>query len=450
MSNYDQMIGVLEGRYSSLESANTSADLTIVHSDDPMPTYCHSTIFLAGPSCRFEEGMVIEESWRHRAIEILRKSGYTGHVFVPIPKKFFEGIGTTVLETLEHYDEQIKWEDQALARADVIVFYLERSDKNTGLTTNIEFGRYLESRRMVYGHPFDAVSVRYLDQQVAKRGYQVHLEANEGDDGALTGVIKEAIERIGEGAERKGGECLVPLLYWRTGQFQEWYQNIVSAGNVLAGFVPKTAITLSDSGTKYHNDGQLFGYAAWVKIHVKAEDRYIDNEWIFSRTHASYVVPFYIDPKGKRHFVFIKEFRSPVNNSQGFVYGVPGGTSPDGDIDPIDNAMQELREETGIDIKERSRYKVLGNRQMFAAFSTSKIFAVGVQLTEEEFLAAKESADRGEVHGADPEERCKIVILTEEEYVKQYEFYPVDFTTLGILHLVDHMFEANGTVLPTK
>jgi hypothetical protein len=58
----------------------------------------------------------------------------------------------------------VEWEFAALERADVLLFWVPRDTESLpGFTTNVEFGRYVGSGRMVYGRPEGRPHNRYLD-----------------------------------------------------------------------------------------------------------------------------------------------------------------------------------------------------------------------------------------------------------------------------------------------
>lgn len=421
--------------------------MQLVFADDELPQRVTKTIFLAGPNPRYKDGDAIQQTWRHEALKLLEEYEFDGHVFIPLPKGSF--FGETVVGAVSDYDHQVKWEDLAMARADVLLFYVDRRNGLQGLTTNIEFGRYLDSGRMVYGRPNDAENTRYLDEQVRKRKRRVCADMPgvtlpNGLQHSLKQCVYEALDRLREGAFREGPEVLVPLLFWRAPQFQDWYRNL--GNNELRGFEPKAVITFNTSRSIHNNDGFLFGFSAWVNVYITDEQREKSNEWIFSRTYTSYVVPYFVDPKtGEHKYVLVREFRSPANNPQGYVYELPGGSSTDGkDISPYVNAQKEVEEETGIKIDDISRFRFLGNRQTFATFSTNKIFATAVELTPAEFQQVQHAVQQGTVFGENDEERIKLFIVTESDLVDDYDSFPVDYTTLGIIHLAKHLQPIHG------
>jgi hypothetical protein len=139
--------------------------MQLVFADDVLPQQVRKTIFLAGPNPRYKDGDAIQTTWRHNAIEYLEHRGFDGHVFIPLPKGSF--FGDYVVGAVSDYDHQIKWEDEAMARADVILFYVPRSNELQGLTTNIEFGRYLDSGRIFQRSYYEIIELAYRRNKAA-------------------------------------------------------------------------------------------------------------------------------------------------------------------------------------------------------------------------------------------------------------------------------------------
>lgn len=400
------------------------------HFDDQDGDEITKSIFLAGPTPRSNIGDVMGSTWRHVAIEELRKLGYDGTVYVPIPQEHFE-LGNVLKDEFD-YVHQIEWEQTAMHRADVIFFYVCRTDENPGLTTNLEFGKFIESCRIVYARPHDAPNTRYLDAMAKKYDVDV-FELEHG--------LKHAVERIGEGGLRKGLECKVPLLYWKSEQFQNWYISHCNQGNRLLAFEVKSVIAL-EKQTK------LFGFSAWVSIWIAKEDREKSCEWIFSRTDATYTVPFFTNPDGSRSYVLVRDFRSTSCNKKGYVYELPGGSWEDG-LEPKENAAKELKEETGIDlVNEIDRLKPMGIYQPYAIFAINLILPFGIELTKEEIEFVEKTARSGETLGEDDEEVIKLCIMNERSILDNQEIFPIDLMTLGLIRLSDTHFPRKNPVLP--
>ncbi|HVI00101.1 MAG TPA: nucleoside 2-deoxyribosyltransferase domain-containing protein, partial [Enhygromyxa sp.] len=100
--------------------------MQVVYARQPFPAAFTRAIFLAGPTPRSSD----VPSWRPRALELLAERGYDGAVFVPE-----DADGNARFD----YTDQIDWESEGLALADVIVFWIPRDlDTLPGFTTNVE------------------------------------------------------------------------------------------------------------------------------------------------------------------------------------------------------------------------------------------------------------------------------------------------------------------------
>jgi hypothetical protein len=129
--------------------------MNVVFSDQPLDTRPPS-LFLAGPTPRSPE----VPSWRPEALDLLRGCGFGGTVLVPERRDW---------SVKFDYLDQVEWEFAGLERCQVIVFWVPRRLPDLmGFTTNVEFGRYIESSRCVYGRPDGAAHTRYLDWLYAK------------------------------------------------------------------------------------------------------------------------------------------------------------------------------------------------------------------------------------------------------------------------------------------
>lgn len=119
------------------------------------------SIFLAGPSPRDAN----DYNWRLEAVECLRRKRFLGAVFIPLPR---DG------NWLPNFNAQVNWEWEYLESADVIAFWIPRDLKSLpGFTTNIEFGLYVKSGKIVLGFPERAPKTRYLHLLAQKHGVMV-------------------------------------------------------------------------------------------------------------------------------------------------------------------------------------------------------------------------------------------------------------------------------------
>lgn len=109
------------------------------------------SIFLAGPTPRGDN----IKSWRREACEILEKMNFDGVVDVP---EYSTG------KAKADYTDQAMWEREALTAASCIAFWIPRELPDMpAFTTNVEFGYWLHSGKVVYGRPDDASKIKYLD-----------------------------------------------------------------------------------------------------------------------------------------------------------------------------------------------------------------------------------------------------------------------------------------------
>lgn len=206
--------------------------MQIVYARQPLPSGFRKSLYLAGPTPRDRS----VPSWRPAALAILTRLGYDGTVFVPEDESWGLRWDTFV--------PQVDWELAAMHRSDQIVFWIprdltlteridagasaERALRMPAFTTNVEFGFWLRDRqRIVLGSPDDAPKNRYLDTVAEPNRFDVVTFRS--FDATLNG----AVNRVGEGAFRTGGECGIPIHVWNAASFQEWYRQQRAAGNYL-------------------------------------------------------------------------------------------------------------------------------------------------------------------------------------------------------------------------
>ena len=64
----------------------------------------------------------------------------------------------------EDYVDQASWEREALINATVIAFWIPRMIPDMpAFTTNVEFGYWIHSGKILYGRPNGASKIKYLD-----------------------------------------------------------------------------------------------------------------------------------------------------------------------------------------------------------------------------------------------------------------------------------------------
>ena len=116
------------------------------------------SIFLAGPTPA-PGSLEKSTSWRHDAVRLLVDEYFDGDILIPEPRN-----GKNTDEWT--YSKQVDWEVKMLAKATVILFWVPRELASLpGFTTNIEFGEWMKSGKIVIGSPDSAVKVRYLQER---------------------------------------------------------------------------------------------------------------------------------------------------------------------------------------------------------------------------------------------------------------------------------------------
>lgn len=135
------------------------------------------SIFLAGPTPRDKNTI----SWRTKACEMLKEQGFDGLVYVPEYSSW---------KPKADYVDQAMWERLALTEATLIVFWIPRHLPDMpAFTTNVEFGYWLHTNKVLYGRPDNAEKIKYLDW-LYKLDYQEEPYNN------LEDLLKEAINKV--------------------------------------------------------------------------------------------------------------------------------------------------------------------------------------------------------------------------------------------------------------
>ncbi len=389
--------------------------LQVVHSPEELPETITSTVFLAGPSPR-KEG---DPNWRPEAIEALRRAGYMGTVLAPVPRNG---------EWPRDYNDQIAWESAHLVCCDVVLMWVPRDlQLLPGFTTNVEFGEWLNSGKLLYGRPEDSPKASYLDARYrtvnSKQKPPFHEPA-----ATLDHLAQMVVQRLGEGAARTAAERLVPLAVWRTPQFQGWYRELTQAGNRLDAARVLWSFYIPQA------NNLLLSYALHVKIWVAAEQRHKENEFILSRPDISAICAFCPDEATHAlldmRIVLIREFRSPGRTADGFVHDLPGGSTFKPGVDPREVAAGELREETGMTLPAE-RFQPLEARQLVAPFSTHKAYLFGVRLTPQELAEAERREREGQIFGvAADTERTQLEVRTLGQILEERL---VDHASVGMI-----------------
>jgi hypothetical protein len=337
--------------------------INLVYYDSETPKYTYNSIFLAGPTLRPDQQHL--HNWRIDAIEYLKKKGYKGIVYIPE----YEGNGKKL-----EYNEIIEWEKDKLDKADAILFYIPRDLKNNvlALTTNIEFGMYLKCGKIFVGAPKDADKTEYIQYKCKENKIDFFDNLNDEIDAILNYFNNYSLEQ----SYRIDAEIYIPLNIWTLDSFQGWYKSQLDVGNELR-FANLDYVFIMPKARK------VFLWILKVHMWVKSENRIKDNEFVLCRNDICSAMLYHLnDNILDTEIVLIKEFRSPVNNSESFVYELPSGSSIKIE-ENIDVIAGEIKEECGIDVdKNRIQYEC--ERQVISTLSAHKNHLYSVELNDDE------------------------------------------------------------------
>jgi len=371
--------------------------LKLVYAKEELPTEVERSIMLCGPTPRDPE----TKSWRPEAVELLKKLDFDGHVFIPEPRDGkFRG----------DYVDQVEWETSALNQADIIIFWVPRNMKSMpALTANIEWGLWADTGKCVLGTPADAEHVRYLQWMASKMKVPNYS--------TLEATLQEAVEKLKDGALRKGGDAQVPIHVWSHPTFQEWLSSQKKVGNHIESARVLWTFRVGKQLEK------VFSWCLHVNVFIKSENRWKTNEYILGRTDVTACVLY----QGEQ-IVLVREFRSPVRNEAGFVYELPGGSSHNVSEDQQSVIAHEVEEETGLKIDPK-RFIKHETRQQMATFAAQVATLFSAELSTEEL--AKLRADAGNVHGVLEETERTYVEVWDLKDIREKQL--VDWVTLGMI-----------------
>lgn len=142
------------------------------------------SIFLAGPTIRIgnKNNTIDLQSWRKEAVDILKSEGFNGSVYIPEWDYNIKPKGWT-------YKGQIDWETNGLNSATIILFWIPRNNTSLpGFTTNVEFGEWYKSGKIVVGSPKDSWKNEYLQFKSKEQNIDWKYD--------LRSLVKEALLKI--------------------------------------------------------------------------------------------------------------------------------------------------------------------------------------------------------------------------------------------------------------
>jgi 8-oxo-dGTP pyrophosphatase MutT (NUDIX family) len=378
--------------------------MTVVYSQEPFPKDEMKSIFLAGPVPRKE----YELSWKNEALEILDSMGYNGVVYIPENRNPEQKEGNFDLQA------QLDWEYTCMCACDAIVFWIPREMRSDfemiGLTTNVEFGRFLNSNKLFCGCPDEAPRMEYL-KLISRDKYEWH--------NTLEDTLKSVVQYLGRGMYREDEEIKIPLHIYKSKQFQNWYKQQLNVGNYLTGFNMEYEFVMPKAK-------QMFLEIFHPSVYIAKEDRVKDNEFVVARTDMSYILAYYKkEDIMDSEIVLCEEFRSPINNNEEMVFELPGGSSLNPNDDVLSTASKELEEETGLKL-DKNRFEQVALKQSAATLCSHKIALFRVELTEEEINSLKKD---NSIHGViEDTERIHLHVMKVSEALDM-----VDWTNTGMI-----------------
>ena len=375
-------------------------EMEVIYSRENFPLSETKSIFLAGPTPRVHK----ELGWRGQALQILEELGYDGIVYVPEERegKFDR----------KNLIAQCEWEYQCMCACDAIVFWIPRLLREDfemiALTTNVEFGRFLDSHKLFCGAPDDARKMDYL-KIISKDKFDWST--------TLEDTLKKCLDYLGEGVYREKVEVKVPKHLYESKQFTQWYESHKKNGNVLVDFHSEYEFVMPKAK-------QLFMTVFKPDVYIAKEERVKNNEFVVARSDMSYICAYY-KSKDKTEILLCEEFRTPAVNEDSMIFELVGGSSLKPTDDELQVASSEFAEETGMSI-DKSRFKKVDIKQSAGTLCSHRITLYAVELTEEEINHFKNDT---EVHGVvEDTERIHLHVMELSEAVKK-----VDWTNVGMI-----------------
>ena len=134
-------------------------------------------IYLAGPAPRETDKL----PWHPEAINALHAQGFEGAVIVP------QSLNERA--TLEADEQQLSWEFQAQCLANVLLFWVPRNPIDMlGLTTNLEWGMWYSTGKVVIGIPPEATMTLPMRHAAHRAGIKVC--------DTLDGTVRRALQAL--------------------------------------------------------------------------------------------------------------------------------------------------------------------------------------------------------------------------------------------------------------
>ena len=379
-------------------------DMSLIGPGGSLPDSWDRSLLLYWSSGRHENWV----SWRDVVLGHLEHLGYRGVVFLTEPGSSYSG-GSQQWRQLE-------WLTRVGRMSDVILSsWSPEADSPESLYWLLS-SELLNLRKIVLQLDERTAGIlRSLDIQPLRRIHLVHSERD-----AAEGVLR----LLENAARRSGPERAIPLDIWQTSEFRNWYAAQHAAGNELKN---ADAVWAFRPGLGYVEP--LWYWALHVGVRIHRENRTKVNEPVIGRPDiAATVLHNRALTVEDTEIVLVREYRVPAIGPGAYVWELPSGSGAAG-RDIVDVAIQECREEVGIDF-EPSRLRYHGKRQLLATMSCHQAHLFSAVLSSAELSQMERS--RGIARGVPPNERTFVEFLSVREILARGL---LDWSMAGMLQL---------------
>lgn len=342
----------------------------IVHAGEPLPTKWNASVLLAAPSSE-------PVSWHGEVLERLRQTwdspGHEGRLAVLIPQPRDGGPLSA---------DHAGWAEQALAWADEIIAE-ESTEAGTPprLTSAVSADpRDTSGRLTVFRTGVSPAD----DQDVLSWARQHAVPV------AASGVeaVQMAVQRIGRGRQRTGGERAVPLLVAVSDAYFHWSSRLIEA---------RASLAWARVEWLHRDENSEIRTPWWVlRAQIRHADHQITEELVVAHASCISVVAYHPrSPWTDTEVVLVPADthhpgrRASPYSSAKQALRLPTIAVPlrrGGDV--LDRGWAALAEELGL-VADRSRLRAFGHRDDSSLLAASRSL-VGLELTQEEIRALRE------------------------------------------------------------